>query len=160
LDLRRLRPGEWVALAAGVALLAALFLPWYGTTVAVGDSGVELRATLSGWRSFAVIDVLLAAIALVAIALWLLQATQGGPTGPVAAGVLTVVLGALAVLLVAFRLVDQPGPNELFGLRAGAWLGLAAAGQDAGGWLSLRDERSPGRRIRLEPEHRPAPPAT
>ena len=30
MDLRRLRAGEWVAAASGVALLVSLFLPWYG----------------------------------------------------------------------------------------------------------------------------------
>ena len=29
MDLRRLRAGEWLAAAAGVALVVSLFLPWY-----------------------------------------------------------------------------------------------------------------------------------
>ena len=34
---------------------------------------------------------------------------------------------SLAVLLVLYRLLNQPGPNDLVGLRYGAWLGLVAA---------------------------------
>jgi hypothetical protein len=30
MDLRRLRAGEWIVAVSGAALLASLFLPWYG----------------------------------------------------------------------------------------------------------------------------------
>ena len=43
---RRLRRGEWLAAAGGVALLAVLWAPWYDDA--------------NAWRAFAVLDVLLA----------------------------------------------------------------------------------------------------
>jgi hypothetical protein len=134
MDLRRLRLGEWLAAAGGVALLLDLTQGWY--------SGPPREADLSAFDAFGVIDVVLTLIAGLAITLAILQATRDSPALPVAAGVLTVVFGALAVVVVAYRLVDQPGPNELVEVRYGAWIGLAATlAITAGGWESLRNER-------------------
>ena len=64
---------------------------------------------------------------------------------PVALSVLTPLAGLLAVLLIVFRMADQPGPDELRAVHGGAWLGLAAAALIVvGGWRSLRVERIPG----------------
>jgi hypothetical protein len=157
MDLKRLRVGEWMAAAGGVALIASLFLDWYGASVDVGE-GFELRVGFSAWEALDVLDVVLVLIGLLAIALAVLQATRDSPALPVGAGVLTVVFGALAVLLVAYRLINQPGPNELIEVRAGAWVGLAAAiAIAAGGFESLRDERVRGLPPGPEPERRPAP---
>jgi len=141
-DLRRLRAGEWLAAAGGVALIVSLLaLAWHGDA--------------SGFEAFAVIDVLLALIAVVAIALGVLQATQDGPGKPVAAGVLSVPLGFLGVLLVLYRLVDEPDAGSA---QAGAFVGLAAAvAITAGGWLSIATERVRGLPPDVEPELRPSP---
>jgi hypothetical protein len=159
MDLRRLRLGEWVAAAGGVVLIGSLFSTWYGTSVSVGDSGLELRVGFSAWELFDLLDVVLVLIGLTAIALAVLQATRDSPAMPVGAGVLTVVLGALGAILVAYRIIDQPGPNELIEVRAGAWVGLAAAlAITVGGWESIRNERVRGLPPDPEPELRPAPP--
>ena len=136
MDVRRLRPGEWLALAGGVALLVSLFSTWYSVSAGL------LTARASGWQAFTVIDVLLALVAAAGIALAVIQAVQTRPALPVAASVLLVPVGFLGVLLVVFRLIFQPGPNELVSLGAGAWLGLAATlAITAGAWLSIADER-------------------
>jgi hypothetical protein len=145
-DLRRLRAGEWIAVAGGVALIASLFLAWY-------DAPTE---SLTGFQALTVIDVLLTLIALVALALGVLQATQDTPAKPVAFGVLSVVFGALAVLLVLFRLIDSPADGLT--VAAGAWLGLVAAlAITVGGWRSLAAEYVRGLPPDLEPELRPTP---
>ena len=142
MDLRRLRAGEWLAAAGGLLLLGSLFMPWYG-----GGSGYEVLT---------VIDILLVLVAAVAIALAVLQATQTTQALPVAFGVLTVVIGAIGVLLVLFRLIDAPG--ELDGPDAGAWLGLVAAvALTAGSWRSLANEHVSHIPPGPEPELRPAP---
>ena len=66
MDLRRLRVGEWVAAASGVALLVSLFLPWY-------------EPTTSGWESLAAIDVLLALVAASGVLLAIVTAVQRVP---------------------------------------------------------------------------------
>jgi hypothetical protein len=148
--MRRLRVGEWLAALAGVGLIASLSLDWYGVR------GRE--AALSGWAAFDVIDVLLALVAGVAIALAVAQVARDRPALPVGAAVVTVTFGLLAILLVLYRIVNEPGPDEFVELRAGAYVGLlAAAAIVAGGWLSLADEHVPGLPPGPEPELRPAP---
>jgi carbon starvation protein CstA len=139
----RLRDGEWVAGAGGVALLAALFLDWF--------SGA------SAWQAFSVLDVVLALLALVPLALVVLQATRESSSLPVAFSVFTTIAGALATLLILYRLLNQPGPNDRVEVELGAWIGLAAAVVTAaGGWRSMRVEAIPGAR-RPPIEDLPAP---
>jgi len=137
--MRRLRDGEWVAGAGGLALLAAMFLHWYGTDLRI----VVFEVT--AWQAFGVLDVVLALLALVPLALVFTQATRGSPSIPVAFSVLSTIAGMLAALLILYRIVDQPGPNDVVEVQAGAWLGLLAAlVVAAGGWRSMRVEPVPG----------------
>jgi hypothetical protein len=149
-SLVRLRAGEWLAAAAAIAVPITLALPWYGARAR--------ETAVSGFQSFAVIDVLLLLAAAVGLTLALLQATQESPTLPVAFGVVTVAAGFLATLLVLYRLVNEPGPDEFLDVRLGAWLGLAAtAALTAGGWLSIANEHVRGVPPGPEPELRPEP---
>ena len=123
----RPRPADWLAGAAGVFLLVTLFLPWYTvhlTTPARGREGFTLfiagiRPNPTAWQAFSVIDVLLALLALLAIAVPVVAATARGPAKPVAVAVLSSVGSSLAVLLVAYRLLNQPGRNDLVTVRYG-----------------------------------------
>jgi hypothetical protein len=156
MDLRRLRLGEWLAAAGGVALFGSLFLDWYAVTVDVEE--LELSAGFNAWQSFDVIDVVLALVAVLAVGLAVLQVTQTSPALPVGAAVLTTVTGVIAVLLVLYRIVNQPGDNEFVEVRVGAWAGLAAAFViTAGGWDSIRQEDVRGGPPGPEPELRPPP---
>jgi hypothetical protein len=147
---RRLRLGEWLAALAGVGLVASLTLDWYGAR------GRE--AAISGFAAFDVIDVLLVLVAATGIALAAVQATHDRPALPVALGIITVTAGLLGILLVLYRIVNEPGPDEFVDVRLGAYLGLLAAiAVTAGGWLSLADEHVPGLPPGLEPELRPTP---
>jgi hypothetical protein len=147
---RRLRFAEWLAALAGVGLVVTLALDWYG---------VRGRETgLSGFAAFDVIDLLLVLVAAIGIALAFLQATRDRPALPVAAAVFTVTAGLLGTLLVLYRIVNEPGPDEFLDVRAPAYLGLlAAAALTAGGWLSLATEHVRGLPPGPEPELRPAP---
>ncbi len=155
--MRRLRAGEWLAAAGGVALLVALYLPdWYLPTT--GVDLVQRAEGLTGFESFAVLDLYLVLVALTGIALALAQATQRGPALPVGTGVMTVVLAGVGVLLLSYKLVDQPGPNEFMDVQRTAYLALAAAvAVVAGGWLSIRTEHVPGEGPPTDVEVRPAP---
>jgi hypothetical protein len=72
--------------------------------------------------------------------------------------VVSSVVGALAVAIVVWRLLDHPGGSDV-AVAGGAWLGLAgAAAVAAGGWWSMADE-SPRRVADPPVQARPAPPA-
>ena len=149
--MRRIRAGEVVAGAAGVVLLAAMFLSWY--SVSSRDD------SLTAWEAFSVVDVLLALVALLGIALALSEVVGRGPALPVAIGVVTTTLALAGTLLLAYRILNQPGPNDLIGVEPGAYVGLLASlGVFLGAWLSLSDERPrPSDPVPPEPERRPTP---
>jgi hypothetical protein len=157
--MRRVRIGEVVAGVAGVVLLASMFLDWYSVSPeAVLGAGGAARG-VSGWSAFSVVDVFLALVALLGIALALSQVVGRGPALPVALGVITTTLSLAGSLLLLYRIVNQPGPNDVIGVSLGAWIGLVAClGVFMGGWLSLSDERPrPVDPIPPVPRRRPTP---
>jgi hypothetical protein len=134
-DLRRLRAGEWIAGLSGAALAVILFLPWYG---ADGTS-----ATANAWEAFAVNDVILMLVALFAVGLWTVTATQRTTAVPNAFASLTALLGLIATILVVVRLVSTPGAGGVT-REYGAWLGLAACiGIVLGAQRAMADETTP-----------------
>jgi hypothetical protein len=120
--MQRLRLGEVLAGAGGVALLALMWAPWYDDT--------------NAWGAFAVIDVVLALAALLGIAAAVLQATRQSPAWPVFVDVIGTVVAFVAVVLVVIRLLDAPGPRA-WGVFAGFVSCLALL---AGVWLAMRTE--------------------
>jgi uncharacterized membrane protein len=164
--MKRLRPADLLAGAAGVALLVVMFLPWYqvrGTPAAIaffqgrGPTPQPAFTRLSAWEAFSVIDILLALCALVAIALVVVTATASGPAKPVAFTVLTTLAGLLATLLALFRAIAPP--HGYLERCYGVWVGLAAAVlMLVGGFLTMKDDRTPGA-VPPDLPRRPAPPA-
>jgi hypothetical protein len=148
----RVRPADVVAGIGGVVLLGSLWLKWYGIDSGAFADGSTLVSpglaeipSIDAWQAFSIVDVVLALLALLAIGVPLTSAFARGPAKPVAFALLSSLGGALAVLLVLFRIVDQPGSNALIAVKAGAWIGLAGALiAFAGSWLALADERTPG----------------
>jgi hypothetical protein len=128
-DVRRLRVGEWLAGIGGAALLGSLFLDWYEGA--------------SGWRSFSVVDVLLALAAGFALALAVTTAAHKAGAVPIALASLLGSAALVALLLVLWRAIDAPGSGHA-GREAGLWVGLAAsAAMVAGAFASMKDERYP-----------------
>jgi hypothetical protein len=149
--MRRVRIGDIAAGVAGAVLLLATFLGWYSVRGREDD--------LSAWAAFSVVDVLLALVALLGIALALSSVLGRGPSLPVALAVVTTTLALAGSLLLLYRILNQPGPNEAIGVAAGAWVGLlACVGVFLGAWRSLSDERPrPVDPPPPEPERRPTP---
>ena len=149
--MRRLRPGDILAGAAALGLLVVTFLDWYGVQGRTGG--------LSAWSAFSVVDVFLALTIACGLALAALQVAGRGPAIPVAAQIVTVTVALATTLLVAYRILNQPGPNEFVEVHAGAWLGLLATVTIAAGtWLGLSDERPrPVDPAAPTPERRPTP---
>jgi hypothetical protein len=160
----RVRPGEVVAAVGGVALFVALFLQWYAVNLPIHAKGYSLRfvgtlPSVSGWQAFSYTDILLALYAALAVAVLVVSVTTNGPAKSIGTAVLASFFGFWAALLLLYRIVNQPGPNNIVEVRTGAWLGLAAVLVAwAGSWLAMRDESTPGA-VAPDVPLRPAPPA-
>ena len=148
MELSRLRAGELIAAAGGLALLIVMFLDWYEA------AGVGLSA----WVVFTITDVVLALAGVTAVMLAVVTAARRSPALPVAGSVITTTIGVIATLLVLYRIINQPGPNEFIEAKFPAFLGfLCVLAIAAGGWLSMRDEEWPD--APMPTDVRPAPPA-
>jgi len=134
-DFRRTRAGEWAAALAGLVLLASLFLDWYRP--AGGGAGV------SGWEAFTIVDLLLALLALAALGLPLITASQRAPAVSIAADTLTTLVGIVVSALILIRTLNTPGlgADEDAERLAGAWIGLAATlAIVLAGFVAMRNE--------------------
>jgi hypothetical protein len=125
-----MRRAEPLAGLGGLILLVSLFLPWYS------PGG-------SGWEVLSVIDILLALLALLAIAVPLATLLTEGPAKSIGTAVIASALGWLAILLVLFRLIDEPQAG--YELDYGVYVALVGSILAwTGSWLSMRDESAPG----------------
>ena len=176
--LTRLRSGEIVAGLGVVALLVALFLPWFGgeplTYAPVGELPSDFAEQReSGWAALGWLALvpLVATIAL-GIALVVTTVFERTPAVPLAIGVMTVPWALLAVLAILVRLIAQPGlgigvADVYVQVRWPAYLGLAGVvAVLAGAWRALADERTDTTEARAQTERalsvrgapRPVPP--
>jgi hypothetical protein len=172
-DLRRVRTWEWFTGAAGLVLLIALFLPWYGVDIRAGAavSFFGGSRTANAFEALTIIDVILLLTALLAIALPIVTAAQRTIAVPQTLATFVVWLGLIAMILAVIRLLFPPGADSLGGAigfegaflrrslggagasfddvfsttrEIGAWIGtFAAVAIFAGGWRSMRDGRFP-----------------
>jgi hypothetical protein len=161
--MENLNTGEKIAGISGVALLLIMFIfDWF--SVDADSAGFDVSVGGNAWEVFGFIDIILFLTALAGIALALLAAGRTEVDLPVAAGSIAAGLGALATLLVIYRIIDPPlSEAEDFGLDVsrsfGVWIGLiAAAGVAYGGWRAIEDEGATPRRTTAPPPP-PAPPA-
>lgn len=154
MELRRLRGGELLAGAGAIALLAVMFLDWFGDT--------------NAWESLTLLRVPLVITSLLALALVALTVSRTVAMACSAAGI-TVGVGALTLLVLLYRVVvNEPGPDASVDIGPGAYLGLLCViGCIAGAWRTLADERTHAALSREQTERvlsvrgtpRPAPPA-
>lgn len=145
-DTTRLRFGDVIAAAAGLLLFISLFLEWY--TVSAESALVDVGFGGSGWEWLGFIDVLLFLCIAVAIGLAVMRALNMLPRLPIAPGLLLLGVGAVATLLVLFRLLVTPDDSGLTGVDISRSLGVfvamvAALGMLVGGWLAWNEEGRP-----------------
>jgi hypothetical protein len=141
MDFTRLRTGELIAGASGVLLLIVMFLAWYGVSGSAGPFGGQLEVTANAWEAYTWVDLLMFVTAIAAIGAAVLAASDRSVALPVAASVIVTILGILAAILVLYRHINEPGPNELIEIKFGAYLGLLAClGIAAGGFMAMADE--------------------
>ncbi|HKH40924.1 MAG TPA: hypothetical protein VKA41_03630, partial [Solirubrobacterales bacterium] len=84
----RVKLGELVGAISGLGLLVVSFLPWYS----------ELDVDVTAWQAFGVVDLLMAAAAIVALSVGVVALGRFSVSYPVAGSSVTAALGALALL--------------------------------------------------------------
>lgn len=148
MDTSRISFGEMVAGASGFALFIFMFFPWYG--VEFEGFGDVPSGNLSAWQSFGFIDIILFIVVLLAVGMAVARAAGAMPSElPAPAGTIVAAAGALALLLILFRLISAPDPSETgdaidLSRKVGIFLGLiAAAGITFGGYTAT-NERTTG----------------
>jgi hypothetical protein len=143
------RRADLIAGVAGVVLLVAMFLPWFGASQAAdealrdaqqvtqqfgGGDVKELDLNENAWQAFEFVKFVLAAAAVAGILSGAAMFARGRrpAAGPAA---VTAGLGMLAALLILYRVIDPPGEASR---QVGLFLGFfAALGIAVGGWLAL-----------------------
>ena len=149
MDFDRVPRGALIAGISGVLLFIFMFFSWFGAgtaEVVTPAGGIEIDfgevpgadTTFNAWQSFDFIDLVLLAAVIVSVGLLVMSAMGTSINLPVAASAITAGIGALATLLVLYRIVDPPGDADR---EFGVFLGLlACAGITIGGWLSMQEE--------------------
>jgi hypothetical protein len=173
LDFSRLRNGEIVAAISGLALFIFMFFHWFGGGIEISTGGTQdvpgigeipsepsvEETGVSGWDALQDFSGFLIALAAVSgVTLGTLAAAGQRINLPFQRGVGTLVLGKLAVLLILWRMLANPGDLEI-----GIFLGLiAAAGIAIGAWMALREDgfepllKVPGGRTKVASASAPA----
>ena len=155
MDINKLSMGQRIAAGAGVLLFIDLFLDWYSA----GNDVISVTA--SGWQAFSWVDLVCAAAAIVAV----LAAVQamGMVQIPTNLNMILLPLAAVATVLVLYRLINQPGPNDLISNEFGAYIGFVLAALVTYGAATAGDSQAvapaPAAPAASPPPPPPAPPA-
>lgn len=147
----RLSWGHWVAALAALALLLVMAMDWYGTVQSdslrrderlaytggaeSGEAGRLLKREIpavaeqgekNAWQAYGGADVIVLLLLLAAIASALAAAALFAAARLYEPAVSTVptAVGLLALLTVAYKIIDQPGLDSVTTLRSGAPIGL------------------------------------
>jgi hypothetical protein len=111
----------WVSVGGALVLLVSVFFSWY--TVSVHAGPLSISKSGSGWDTTDVAK-LVALLALVALAVWAVELFADNVNLPWPAWMVSGACGALAILLVLYRIFSKPG--ELGGsLPTGVSVGTA-----------------------------------
>jgi hypothetical protein len=149
-----------VLISAGgaVVLLTSVFLNWYSATVSIsGDAkqlfgGLSTSASASGWDATDIAKLVFL-LALIGLAAWIVELFVADITLPVPAWMIAGGAGALAALLVLYRIVSKPHGAHSVSLTLpngqlnadistsfGIWLALIAAiAMVAGAYLRMNE---------------------
>jgi len=123
-DLDRLSRSEWIAVAGGLLLAFATFLPWYGTSENPNAEIDGARGDFSAWDVHPILRwLMLAAAAAPLILAWIVLRDHelSWPRGEA-----TAVVGMAAIGLVLYSgIVSRPGePRSEIALQVGWFLAL------------------------------------
>ncbi|MGE5282625.1 MAG: hypothetical protein ACM3N0_09965 [Chloroflexota bacterium] len=149
MELDKLSMGERISAVSGVLLFVFMFFDWFGVEVSgvPGFSGTVAEAGGSAWDALDVIPIFLVIAIVAAVGVAVVRLTDADLEPPVSLNTIVAVLGALAVVLILYRIVDPPGGGSFGGvsvdttLEVGIFLGLLSAiGIAYGGYSAMREE--------------------
>jgi len=149
MDLYKLNTGEKISAVSGVLLFIFMFFDWFGVEVSgvSGFSGTVPGAGGSAWDALDVIPIFLVIAIVAAVGVAVVRLTDADVEPAISLNTIVAVLGALAFLLILYRIVDPPGGDQFGGvsvdttLQLGIFLGLlSAAGIAYGGYSAMREE--------------------
>jgi hypothetical protein len=150
-DVNRLSRGEQIAGAAAVLLFIDTFLHWYSANVSGAIARLASRAgvdtAVDAWTAFSTTDLLMLLAIIVVLAMVGMRAMGRTVNLPVSLPLVAAALSALTTLIVLWRIINQPGPNDFINVEYGAYLGLLlliamtyGAIQAGGGMDTMRAE--------------------
>lgn len=149
MELNKLSPGEKIAAVSAILLFVFMFFDWFGTEVSgvPGFSGDVAGAEGNAWDWLDLIPLFLMVAIVAAMGVAVVRLTDADLDLPISLNAIVAALGALAVLLILYRIVDPPGGGGVEGvevdttLKLGVFLSLvAAAGIAYGGYSAMREE--------------------
>jgi fucose 4-O-acetylase-like acetyltransferase len=136
MDTSKVSRYDWVVVAGMILMFIALFLTWYRVEIlqrllqelpgGLDGAGVDTSGfSVNGWHYFsAVLAWLLTVVATAVVILKAVPSLVYRP--PVPEGLSVMALGAIAFILVLYRLIAMPAPSEAFGRGAGIAVALLA----------------------------------
>jgi hypothetical protein len=158
LHLERLRRAEWLVGIGAIVLLLSLFLlDWYGAGISFGR--LSIGVSVDGWHGHTILRWFMLVTIALALATWLASALADTDALPLTLCVVLFDVAFVTAIALAWRVVvNEPGPNDLVSVKAGAWVGLAACVAVAvGAYLMMRDEDRRGAELVVPPTRLKAP---
>jgi hypothetical protein len=122
----------WISAGGALLLLISVFLSWYSASGSVKVGTITVAsgsASESGWSSGSLAK-LVALLALVALAVWVIELFVPTVTLPAPAWMIAGGAGAIAILFVLIKIVDKPSSGVSgisVGTSFGIWLALVSA---------------------------------
>ena len=150
-DISRLRRADWIVGGGAIFLFIFLFFfKWYGVSVSGASplGGVNVGSSATGWDAFTNSRWIWLITIIVALGSVVMVAGQRKLEIPVQPSVIVAGLGAIATLLILYRIIKHPSASTSVGtfhasagIKIGIWLGLiAAAAITYGGYLQMQAE--------------------
>jgi uncharacterized membrane protein YhaH (DUF805 family) len=148
MEVDRLSTGEKISAVSAILLFIFMFFDWFGAKVSSvsGFSG-SLEGGGSAWDALDVIPIFLMAAIVVALAVAVIRLTDADVEPPFSLNTLVAALGALAFILILYRIINPPEGASFGGVSVDITLKIwifvsliCAAGIAYGGYSAMREE--------------------